>query len=158
MGRSMNWVVVHFVWSTWDRQPLISADGERGLHRFLYAEATRLGARVLAINGMPDHVHVLVQMPTTIAIGDFVKRLKGSSSHWMNHASSALPAFKWQGRYGAFSVSRRDIDRVVHYIARQKDHHAAETFDADVEPSDDPPPVSAQADTRPSALSGEFIR
>jgi REP element-mobilizing transposase RayT len=83
---------------------------------------------LLAVGGMDDHVHLLVRLPSTISIADAVKQLKGSSSHFANHEVEKSAAFRWQGSYGAFSVSERILPRVRRYIANQEQHHRNRTL------------------------------
>ncbi|HQE92269.1 MAG TPA: transposase [Anaerolineae bacterium] len=77
---------------------------------------------VLALNGTADHVHLLGTIPATLTIADLLKQIKGVSSHFVNETLSP-PPFKWQGSYGAFTVSRWDVDKIKRYIKRQKEHH-----------------------------------
>jgi REP element-mobilizing transposase RayT len=84
-----------------------------------------VGCKVLALNGVADHVHLVVTFPTTITIANLVKQVKGVSAHFVNHELAPATSFKWQGYYGAFTISRWDADRVVHYVKRQKEHHGA---------------------------------
>jgi putative transposase len=79
---------------------------------------------VLALNGMPDHVHIVLIIPTTVTIADLVKQLKGASSHFYNDVLQPEMPFKWQASYGAFTVSRWDVDKIVAYVKNQKQHHA----------------------------------
>jgi putative transposase len=126
-------IYVHLVWATWDRLPLIDAAGERRLYREIESEGLKMRCTVLALNGMPDHVHVVLIMPSTVTIADLVKQLKGASSHFYNHIMQPEMPFKWQGSYGAFTVSRWDVDRIVAYVMNQKRHHADATVLSDWE-------------------------
>jgi REP element-mobilizing transposase RayT len=110
---------------------------ERSLHRVIESEARSLGCTVVAINGMHDHVHVLVKMPTTVTIAQLAKQLKGVSSRWANANMATEMPFKWQGHYGAFSVSRWDVDRVANYIRHQKKHHGTADILEELEQSDE---------------------
>jgi putative transposase len=125
MRRNKLALYLHLVWATWDRLPLITADIERRLHRNIESEAQKQGCTVLALNGTEDHVHLLVSFPTTITIADLVKQVKGVSSHFVNETLQPASQFKWQGSYGAFTVSRWDVDKIIEYIKRQKEHHAS---------------------------------
>jgi len=116
-------IYVHLVWATWDRLPLITPAIERPLHRVIASEAQKMGCTLLALNSVPDHLHILVRMPSTVTVAELVKQLKGVSSHFVNEVLKPEPPFKWQGFYGAFSVSRWDVERIVGYIQRQKEHH-----------------------------------
>jgi REP element-mobilizing transposase RayT len=80
---------------------------------------------VLALNGDSMHLHLVVSLPTTITIAGLVKQVKGVSSHFVNETLQPETQFKWQGGYAAFTVSRWDVSRIVGYVKRQKEHHAA---------------------------------
>ena len=114
---------VHLIWATWDRLPFITPEIERRLYRNIESEAQGQGCAVLALNCTDDHVHLLVSIPATISIADLVKQVKGVSSHFVNDELHPTRDFKWQASYGAFSVSRWDVDRIVNYIKHQKEHH-----------------------------------
>jgi putative transposase len=116
-------VAVHFVWATWDRQPLITEDIERELWRYIGAVCADDKCEILAIGGMPDHVHLLVLLSNTVTMADLMKCVKGGSSAFVSDKLRPGEWFKWQGSYGAFSVSRPQIDKVAEYIANQKQHH-----------------------------------
>ena len=105
---------------------MITPEMERRLYRNIESEVRKIGCTVLALNGMPDHVHLVVSFPTTITVADLVKQVKGVSSHFVNETLKPESQFKWQGSYGAFTVSRWDLERVIEYVKRQKDHHAAD--------------------------------
>jgi REP element-mobilizing transposase RayT len=125
MRRNKLRLYLHLVWGTWDRLPLITAEIERPLYRCIQKEAQKQKCKVLALNGAADHVHLLVSFPTTITIANLVKQVKGVSSRFVDDELAPATPFKWQGFYGAFTVSRWDVDKVKNYIKRQKEHHAA---------------------------------
>jgi putative transposase len=133
MRRDTLAIYVHLVWATWDRLPLITPAIERPLHRVIASEAQKMGCTLLALNSVPDHLHILVRMPSTVAVAELVKQLKGVSSHFVNDTLKPKPPFKWQGFYGAFSVSRWDVEQIVAYIQRQKEHHEVGTLIAELE-------------------------
>jgi putative transposase len=115
---------LHCVWSTWDRLPLISLDLEQPIYAAILAKCAELKCPVIAIGGMPDHVHLLVRLHTTVTVADLLKETKGASSHLMTHKVRPGEFFKWQGAYGAFTVSQSIVPTVKAYIERQKAHHA----------------------------------
>jgi len=125
MRRNKLALYLHLNWATWDRLPLVTPDIERRLYRNIESEAMKMGCTVLALNGVPDHVHLLVKYPATITIADLVKQVKGVSSHFVNEELKPKDFFKWQGNYGAFTVSRWDLDKIIGYIKKQKEHHSA---------------------------------
>jgi len=125
MRRNKLALYLHLVWATWDRQPLITPVIERALYRNIESEARDMRCTVLALSGTEDHVHLAVKYPATVSVAELVKQVKGVSSHFVNETlQPETHGFKWQGSYGAFTISRDDVDRVVAYIRRQKEHHA----------------------------------
>ena len=124
MKRSKIVLPVHLVWSTKHRQPWIHSELEPHLHRALVAEALAQKAQILAIGGMPDHVHLAVLLPATVSLALFVKQLKGMSSRLVTTQLLPQEGFCWQEGYGAFAFQVELTDRVVAYIQQQKQHHA----------------------------------
>jgi len=114
---------LHLVWATWDRLPLLPAELRPAVYGCIQAECRQLDADVVAIRGTEDHVHLLVRISTTISVAQLVKQVKGSSSHLVNRRLTSEGTFKWQGGYGAFTVSKRNVPLVREYILRQEDHH-----------------------------------
>ncbi len=158
MRRNMLAIYVHLVWATWDRQPFITPAIERDLHRTIEAICRDCGCDVLAIGGMPDHVHILVTLPTTISLADVVRRVKSGSSTYANRTLVEKDSFRWQGNYGAFTVCAGCRQKVVAYIENQKKRHAVNNIWATAEQTYEELPkfesdaiqaVSAQAETWP---------
>ena len=116
-------IYLHYVWGTWDRLPLITDNNEQTIYKAIIEKCKSLGSTVIALVGMPDHVHLFIRFPATISIAEFIKEVKGSTSHLMTHQINASEFFKWQGGFAVFSVSERDITRIKQYIQRQKEHH-----------------------------------
>jgi REP element-mobilizing transposase RayT len=125
---SYNQLYLHCVWATWDRLPLITPEIEPQLYAALAAKCTELGCASLAIGGIGDHVHMLVRFASTITVSQLIGEMKGSSSHAMTHAVTPGTFFKWQGSYGAFTISKRSVPQVRAYILNQKIHHADQTI------------------------------
>ncbi len=146
MRRNKLALYLHLVWATWDRLPMITPQIERRLYRNIESEAQKMRCKVLALNGMPDHVHLLVSIPSTITIADLLKQVKGVSSHFVNETLQPGGEFKWQGSYGAFTVSRWDLDRIIGYVKRQKEHHGAEELVAEWEETFEELPEATVAD------------
>ena len=109
---------LHLVWSTWDRLPLLTEPIRSEVYDLIQAECTRCRADVIAIGGIADHVHLLARVPATLAPATLVKQVKGVSAHAINHADGYHKLFKWQGAYGAFSVSKRHVPMIEQYVLR----------------------------------------
>ena len=125
MPKSHAAIFIHLVWATWGRQPLLTPDFSPRVQRVVVDKAQECGAEVLAIGGVEDHLHLLVRLPTTMNIATLMKQIKGSSAYFVAHQLAPGSNFRWQGSYGAFSVGRQQIGSVCAYIARQREHHAA---------------------------------
>jgi REP element-mobilizing transposase RayT len=118
-------VYLHLVWTTWDCTPWIIPFIENKVYRMITSQMIHLGCSLIAIGGMPDHVHLLIKYPTTVTIAELVKRAKGVSTRMINLDNLVPDHFKWSSDYGVFSVSRWDTDMVKSYITNQKNHHKA---------------------------------
>jgi REP element-mobilizing transposase RayT len=116
-----------------DREPSIRAEWEPQLHAAIAAVCKELKCPVYAISGVEDHVHALVRMHASVSIATLAGRMKGNSSHFINHVIAPPELFKWQESYAAFSVDKDNIDRVRAYILNQKQHHAKDTCIGDWE-------------------------
>ena len=144
MRRAGTAIYIHIVWATWDRLPLLSGAFEQRIHRTIAAKCVALGANVISLGGVDDHVHLLVGLPATISLAEFVRQVKGASSHLATHeARPAGEFFKWQGAYGAVSVSPDALPAVSAYIAHQREHHSANTLHPEWEHLPDFQPAQA---------------
>jgi len=113
----------HFVWTTNQRAPLITPEIRDRLFRYIRKKCEEHRARVYAIGGIKDHIHLLVSLPPDIALSKFVADLKGASSHFVNHELLGRRRFYWQEGYGVLSIAAKDVKRVVDYIEHQEDRH-----------------------------------
>ena len=128
MGHTATNVLVHFIFSTRHRAPLITKEIEADLHAYLGGILRELGGVALCINGMPDHVHLLVRMPSTHSVADVARLVKANSSRWVHQRWPQFKVFAWQSGYGAFSVSESGQGAVLQYILRQQEHHTKRSF------------------------------
>ena len=123
----------HLVWATCDRAPLITDTLEPELYRYIEAKTKSLGCLFHATGGMADHLHLIVSIPPSRSIADFVRRIKGSSSRHMSHTFSNQ-AFAWQKEYGVFSLGGQQLKRAIVYVQHQKQHHHDGTLIRGLEP------------------------
>jgi putative transposase len=133
MRHSLTYLYVHIVWSTWRRVPLITRELQPRIYGAIQHQASKLRCEVIAIGGIEDHVHVLLRYPPTVAISDLVRHMKGASSHLVTHVLGHRNAFKWQGAYGAFSLSKRGLPYVRDYVLNQEAHHRDGTLNRALE-------------------------
>ncbi len=105
------------------------------LHRCIAAEAIKLGCCVLALNGVVDHVHLFAMLPSTVTMAELRKQVKGVSSNFANDHLFPNRRFTWEGGYGAFSVSRWDVEKIMGDVRKQKTHHSQNELWPDYEES-----------------------
>ncbi len=120
----------HVVFATRGRTPWITAAIEPDLHAYMGGVVTRRKGQLVAVGGMPDHVHLLIQASPAFPLSSLVQEIKGASSRWMSLRLEAS-VFAWQRGYGLFSVSAYQVPRVKRYIANQQQHHRFMSFDAE---------------------------
>ena len=127
----------HLTWSTKERHPLITSDVESLLYGYIMGKAHALDCIIHAIGGIEDHIHLIASIPPKLSISDFVKGIKGSSAHHLNHnVAEPLPQFGWQRGYGVFSLGGKQLDEAVAYVRNQKKHHQQGTIIPSLERDD----------------------
>ena len=125
--------LVHLVWSTWDRAPLIFDLWASTLHDAMAAAAVGLVCHPVHVGGTRDHVHMLVGLPATVTIADLAQRIKGKSSHLVSHLLAPGVQLRWQGGYGAFTLDRGSYARCRSYVENQASHHSTATTSSEWE-------------------------
>ena len=124
----------HFIWSTYQRAPLLEANLEALVHVWIRDKSSALEAEVLAVNGTETHVHVAASVPPKISPAEWVRNVKGFTAHEANSRfPDLLERFRWQSGYGVLTISPRHVDYVVNYVNRQKRHHAENTLNPNFE-------------------------
>ena len=128
MAHTYSNLLTHIVFATKDRQPLIDPTLETRLFPYLGGILRELGGKLDVINGVDDHIHLLTELPPSIAVAEAVGKVKGSSSLWIHESFPDRSKFAWQRGYAAFSVSKSGVASVAAYIDRQKEHHKKRSF------------------------------
>lgn len=126
MARTYTKLIYHIVFSTKERIPLIAPEIRDRLYEYLGGVIRGEKGSLIEIGGMPDHVHILARFGAAIAVSEMLKRIKGSSSHWLSQETGTW--FAWQNGYGAFSVSESQVAAVRKYIQQQEEHHKRISF------------------------------
>lgn len=125
-----NWL--HVVFGTKYREAQIIPTIEGKVHQILFRQLIQMGAYVEAVNGMPDHIHILFLLPPDKCLSEIIRHLKGGSSHEINRLNLLREKFAWQTGYWASSVSESKVQVVKKYIERQKEHHSARDWEAEL--------------------------
>jgi putative transposase len=126
MSHTSGNIVLHLVFSTVGRRPLITPAFRDDLFAYLGGIVRRMRATALMVNGTADHVHMLIRMRPTQSAAEIARVVKANSSGWVREKWS--PCFAWQTGYGAFSVSESNVLAVTKYIAGQEEHHRKHSF------------------------------
>lgn len=129
MSHTYTNLLAHIVFSTKERLPLITDEIKPELFAYLGGLVKELKGKPIIINGMGDHVHLLASLPPTISIAEAMRFIKANSSKWITQKFGK--PFNWQKGYGAFSVSRSNVDAVYKYIQNQEEHHKKIDFRAE---------------------------
>src|SRR5579862_1346599 len=126
MSHTSGNILLHFIFSTERRRPLIKPKFRDELFAYLGGIIREMNGAALIINGQPDHIHMLVRARPSHSAAEIVRIVKTNSSRWVREKHS--PDFAWQTGYGVFSVSESSLDAVAKYIAGQEEHHRKHSF------------------------------
>ena len=121
-------VLIHAVWATKDRKPLMSKSNKDELCTHIRENAAKKGIHLLNVNGWKDHLHAFISLTTSQNVETVINLIKGESSHWANRNLEWPEKFGWQDEYFAVTVSQSDFDTINNYIDRQEEHHRGKTF------------------------------
>jgi REP element-mobilizing transposase RayT len=128
MSSTYSQLYIQIVFAVKGRQSLIQSSWEEELYKYITGIVQNKEQKMLAINGMPDHIHLLIGMKPSCSISDLVREVKKSSNSFINEKKFCSAKFEWQEGYGAFSYSHSALDNVIAYIANQKEHHRKKSF------------------------------
>lgn len=128
MSHSLTKLTIHIIFSTKNREPWLTAAFRPRLFTYMKATIERCNGHTLAINGMAEHVHILVVIPPDRSVSDMVRLIKSNSSKWFHEEFSTHRNFAWQSGFSAFSVSESQIAAVRKYIGSQEEHHRKKSY------------------------------
>ena len=122
MSRNLHYF--HVVWATQQREPLVTQEYEQDVYRLIISLAQELRVEILAVNGMPDHVHILIKTGAVIDLPSIMKKIKGVSSAMLNRRMKPAGRFQWHEGYYSATVTPSHIAKIAAYIHGQKEHYA----------------------------------
>ena len=128
MAGTFSQIYIQIVFAVEHRNSLISPEWEEELYKYITGIVQNKGQKMLAINGMPDHIHVFIGMKPSCCLSDLVREIKKSSNVFIKEKKFSKFKFNWQEGYGAFSYSHSAIDNVIKYVINQKEHHRKQSF------------------------------
>ena len=128
MPQSLARLHVHLVFSTKNREPIITDSVRGSLHAYMATVLQNLNCHPVLINSVEDHIHLLFELARTVSVSQAVEDVKKSSSKWIKEQGPEFRTFAWQSGYGVIAVSESNVDAVREYIANQREHHRKKTF------------------------------
>ena len=128
MANTYTQIHIQFVFAVKHRKGIIHNSFKDDLYKYITSIIQTHNHKLLAVNGMPDHIHILIGMRPTQSISDLLQDIKGSSSKWINENKFLNVKFEWQEGYAAFSYSKSSVEKVINYIKNQEEHHRRKTF------------------------------
>lgn len=128
MANTYSQLYIHIIFAVKGRQSLISENWKEEVYKYITGITTNKGQKLIAINGMPDHIHILIGLKPDKSISDLVRDIKSNSSKFINDKKWITGKFEWQIGFGAFSHSHSQLTNAIKYIQRQEEHHKVKTF------------------------------
>jgi putative transposase len=128
MANTYTQIHIQAVFTVQDRDSIILDHWKGDLYKYITGIIQNNKHKLLAINGMPDHIHILFGLRPAQSLSDLMQDIKGGSSKWINEKRFVRSRFSWQEGYGAFSYSKADLLNIIHYIHHQQEHHTRKTF------------------------------
>ena len=128
MPGTFSQIYIQTVFAVQNRECMIQSSWEAELYKYISGIVRNKEQKMLAINGMPDHIHFFIGMKPSCCLSDLVREIKKSSNDFIRDKKFLKYKFNWQEGYGAFSYSHSQIDSVINYIMNQKEHHKKQTF------------------------------
>lgn len=128
MAGTFSQIYIQVVFAVKGRENLIHSSWEEELYKYISGIITNKGQKLLAINGMPDHIHILMGIRPSCCLSDLVREIKKASNGFIHQKKFVRGKFQWQEGYGAFSYSHSALDNVIGYIQNQKEHHRKKIF------------------------------
>ncbi|AWG21686.1 transposase [Flavobacterium faecale] len=128
MANTFTQIHLQFVFAVKYRNGLIHPSFKKELYQYITGIIHHNNHKLLAINGMPDHIHLFIGMRPSQSISELLQDIKGNSSKWINEKRFLKVKFEWQEGYGAFSYSKSHVTKVIQYIQNQEEHHKKESF------------------------------
>jgi REP element-mobilizing transposase RayT len=128
MANTFSQIYIQTVFAVENRQSLIKPNFKEDLFKYITGIVKNQGQKLISINAMPDHVHILIGLKPAMALADLVRDIKSDSTEFINKQKFVPGRFNWQEGYGAFSYGHSQLDRIVRYIQNQEQHHKKQTF------------------------------
>ncbi len=128
MANTFSQIYIQTVFAVSSRMSLITPTFKEDLYKYIAGIVRNQGQKLISINGMPDHVHILIGLRPAMALADLVQEIKSDSTNFVNKNKWVRGRFSWQEGYGAFSYGHSQLDTIIRYIQNQERHHSRRSF------------------------------
>lgn len=128
MANTYTQLYFHIVFAVKRRENYISEKWKKELYKYITGIVSNKNQKLMIVNGIPNHIHLLIGTKPTCILSDLVRDIKANSSKWINEKKFIAQRFEWQKGFGAFTVSQSQIPKIVNYIKKQEEHHQIRTF------------------------------
>jgi putative transposase len=128
MADTYSQIYIHVVFAVKRRANMIPPEKKDELYKYITGIVTNEGQKLIAINGMPDHIHILIGLKPTKSLSDLVRDIKANSSRFINEKKWQPQKFEWQNGFGAFSYGHSQLTQIIRYIENQEHHHRKSSF------------------------------
>jgi REP element-mobilizing transposase RayT len=128
LANTFSQIYVHIVFAVKGRDNVINSKFKTELYKYICGIVNNNQQKVYAINGMSNHIHILLSIKPNCLLSDLMRDIKASSSKWINTNKYVMGKFQWQEGFGSFSVSQSQLDKVISYIDNQETHHQKLSF------------------------------
>jgi len=123
MGSSYHQLFYHFVWGTYKRHEMIDEEIEKVIKRLIRDKIEEKKSELLSFGCTCDHVHLLVRLHPAVSVSEIIGEIKGYSSYVISNQIYPDSGFRWQGGFGAITISKKELSRLIEYVENQKEHH-----------------------------------
>jgi REP element-mobilizing transposase RayT len=128
MANTYTQLYFHIIFAVKRRENYISSEWKNELYKYITGIVSNKKQKLMIINGMPNHIHILIGTKPNCNLSDLVRDIKANSSKWINEKKFIRQRFEWQTGFGAFTISQSQIPKIVNYIKTQEEHHQIKTF------------------------------
>lgn len=132
MANTYTQIHLQFIFAVQNRMSLIQKEWQDRLYQYITGIIQKNKHKMLIVNGMPDHMHIVIGMRPTQSISDLLQDIKGSSSKWINDNKLVKGKFQWQEGYAAFSYSKSALPKLIEYVKNQEEHHRRKNFQMNI--------------------------
>lgn len=128
MANTYTQLYFHVIFAVKGRKSLIQPSWKEELYKYISGIISNNNHKLMIINGMPDHIHILLGTQANVNLSDLIRDIKANSSRWINEKNLVKGKFEWQAGFGAFTLGQSQLPTIINYIRNQEEHHSKKSF------------------------------